>query len=117
MSQRERARLSNADGDRRGELTDTPSLLSVRFNGDVAEHESGWVPFVPGGLNEHLTAEARSRAEAAYQAEQERRGAVLGRVVVDVYENAAVPHVQGTSDSDHAADLVRRARVALEGWR
>lgn len=68
------------------------------FNGDVAEHESGWVPFVPGGSNEHLTAEARVRAEAAYQAEQERRGAALGRVVVDVYENAAVPHVQGTND-------------------
>ena len=42
---------------------------------------------------------------------------MLGRVVVDVYENEAVPQVQGTTDPAVAAELVRPAPAVLASWR
>ena len=83
----------------------------------MADEHSAWIGFVPGGSNDHLSPEARELAEAAYRARVDRRGTLLGRVLVDVYENEAVPQVQGTVDPAVAAELVRRAREALRTWR
>ena len=87
------------------------------LTGRVADEQSGWVGFVPGGPNDHLSPEERERAEAEYHARIEGRGRTLGRVVVDVYENEAVPQVQGATDPAVAAELVRRAREVLASWR
>ena len=83
----------------------------------MADDQSGWVGFVPGGANDHLSPEQRERAQAAYRRHVDRRGRALGRVLVDVYEHEAMPQVQGTADPEVAAELVRRAREALATWR
>ena len=96
---------------------DLPRSACGGLNGHVTEEPSPWVTFVPDERNEHLSPEERQQAEATLRAEAAQRGKHLGRVVVDVYERGEVPQTQGAVDPAEAAELVRRARVALEGWR
>jgi hypothetical protein len=85
---------------------------------------SGWVSYVPGGANEHLSAEQREAAGRLHREESERRGGHAARVVVELYENGeAVPQIQfpkghlDPTDGAAVSLLVRRAAAALAEWR
>jgi hypothetical protein len=95
---------------------------------DVNDNEHGWVAYLPGTKNEHLLPAARDRVTRAHDEVQHRRGRLVARVVVEVYENReAVPQVQFPSEPPdeadrndrvrQAADAVRQAVVALTDWR
>jgi hypothetical protein len=87
--------------------------------------DSEWIGWFPGGTNEHLTPEQLERVEKHHRDWVARRGKPVARVVVDVYENEAVPQVQfpgdcqlgAHSDSSEIRAAVERAAAALADWR
>lgn len=85
---------------------------------------SGWVSYVLGGANEHLSPEQREAAGRLHREESERRGGHVARVVVELYENGeVVPQIQFSqghvdpTDGAAVSGLVRRAAAALAEWR
>ncbi len=93
-------------------------------NGHMAQ-DHGWISYVGGGDNSHLTEEQRLRVEGAIRERRESRGGLLGVVQVRVYENACEAQVsfpQGSmlgveTEGPVIADMVARARTELADWR
>jgi hypothetical protein len=86
----------------------------------------GWVSWGPGGPRQDAPPEARDevpRLEAEHKA---RRGRLVARVEVEVYENGeCLPQVTfppdgilvPTDDTGRIAEVVRAARNTLDDWR
>jgi hypothetical protein len=86
----------------------------------------GWVGWGPGGPSRDVPLEVRKevlRGEAEHKA---RRGRLVARVEVEVYESGeCLPQVAfppggvltPTDDGLRIAEMVRAARDALDGWR
>jgi hypothetical protein len=91
----------------------------------VTTNENGWVSYVGGGDNSHLTEEQRQLVEERIRQRQESRGALLGVVEVRVYENECEPQItfpQGAvlgidSGAPALSEMVVRARAELGNWR
>ena len=87
-------------------------------------NDHGWISYVGGGDNSHLTDEQRHVVEERIRRRHEERGALLAIVEVRVYEHGAEPGVgfpEGAllgveTDSEVVAEVVARARAELENW-
>jgi len=87
--------------------------------------ENGWVSYVGGGDNSHLSEEQRQLVEERIRQRQETRGGLLGVAQVRVYENGCEPQVtfpQGAllgidSGAPAISEMVLRARTELANWR
>ena len=87
--------------------------------------DEGWVTYVVGRRNDHLTPEQREFIEKERKARQERRGRLLAVVEVRVYENDTDPQVsfppgailEPVSDEADILEVVGRAEEALAAWR
>jgi hypothetical protein len=86
--------------------------------------DEGWVTYVLGGENGHLTEEQRRLIEEEMRRRTERRGRLLAVVEVRVYENETEPQVsfppgallKPESDGREIIEVVERARVDLAVW-
>jgi hypothetical protein len=91
----------------------------------MAESAGKWYGFGAGGPGEDLPEDVRQELLRRQAERRERRGRLLARVEVEVWENGeAVPRVslppevvRSVEDSDQIADVVRIAREALADWR
>jgi transposase len=91
----------------------------------MATNEHGWISYVGGGDNSHLTEDQRQMVEERIRERQEQRGGLLGVVEVHVYEHGC--HQQVTfphgsllgveTDASIISEMVARARAELANWR
>jgi hypothetical protein len=91
----------------------------------MATNDHGWISYVGGGDNSHLTDEQRQLVEERIRERQERQGGLLGVVEVRVFENGC--HQQVTfphgsllgieTDASVISEMVARARAELANWR
>jgi hypothetical protein len=89
------------------------------------ESTGRWYAFGPGGPSEDLPENVRQELLSGVAERRGRRGRLLARVEVYVWENGqADPQVSfppeavlSVEDSDRIADVVRVAREALVDWR
>jgi len=89
---------------------------------DRSDGRSGWFSYTnaPSG-RDHLAPEIRAQVEE----HQQRRGRLLCKVLVSVYEHDTVPSVafpagalfNVETDAGEVTDAVNRARDALQTWR
>jgi hypothetical protein len=97
----------------------------VDHNRTMTTNKHGWVSYVGGGDNSHLTDGQREMVEERIRLRRERNGGLLGVVEVRVYENGC--HQQVTfppgslygveTDSSAISEMVARARAELANWR
>jgi hypothetical protein len=91
----------------------------------MTTNEHGWISYVGGGDNSHLTDEQRQTVEERIRERQEQRGGLLGVVVVRVYEHGCHQQVNfpdGSllgveTDASVISGMVARARAELANWR
>jgi len=91
----------------------------------MATNDSGWISYVGGGDNGHLTDDKRKMVEDGNRERQEQRGVLLGIVEVSVYEHGCHQQVsfpQGSllgveSDPSVISEIVARASAELANWR
>jgi hypothetical protein len=91
----------------------------------MTTNDHGWISYVGGSDNSHLTQEQRDFVEERIRQRNESRGGLLGVVEVRVYENACEPQVtfpQGAllgvdSGAPAISKMVARARAELGNWR
>ncbi|MDR3649599.1 MAG: hypothetical protein P4L20_10950 [Acidimicrobiales bacterium] len=91
----------------------------------MEEPTGRWYSCGPGGPSEDLPADVRQELLRRKEERGERRGPLLARVDVYVWENGeADPQVSfpptavlSVEDRDRIADVVRIARDALADWR
>lgn len=84
-----------------------------------------WYSYGPGGLDDDLPEGLREEILRRRAETEERRGHLLARVVIQIWENGeAVPSVNvrpegplSVEDTAGIAEAVRIARDALDGWR
>jgi hypothetical protein len=91
----------------------------------MATNDHGWISYVGGGDNSHLTDEQRQLVEERIRERQERQGGLLGVVEVRVFENGC--HQQVTfphgsllgveTEASVISEMVARARAELANWR
>ena len=87
--------------------------------------DEGWVTYVVGRRNDHLTQEQREFIEKERKERQARRGRLLAVVEVRVYENDTDPQVsfppgavlEAVSDEKEILEVVDRAQESLAAWR
>ena len=100
--------------------------LPIRVhNGFVATNEHGWISYVGGSDNSHLTDEQRQMVEERIRERQEQRGGLLGVVEVTVYEHGCHQQVNfplGSllgveTDASVISEIVARASAELANWR
>lgn len=93
---------------------------------DPMASDHGWISYVGGGDNSHLTDDQRRFMEERMRERREAQGRLLCVVQVQVYENAAVPQVNlphdaamtvGETSQAEIAQAVARARDQLARWR
>jgi hypothetical protein len=90
----------------------------------MATNKHGWISYVGGGDNAHLTDSQRQMAEDANRARQDERGSLLGVVEVSVYEHGCLPQVSFPqrsllgveSDASVISEIVARASAELANW-
>jgi hypothetical protein len=91
----------------------------------MTTNEHGWVSYVGGGDNSHLTDDQRELVEERIRLRRASRGGLLGVVQVRVYENGCEPQVtfpHGAllgidSGTPAISEMVARARAELADWR
>ena len=91
----------------------------------MATNEHGWISYVGGSDNSHLTDEQRQMAEERIRERQEQRGGLLGVVEVYVYEHGCheqviFPHgslLGVETDASVISEIVARASAELANWR
>ena len=91
----------------------------------MATNQHGWISYVGGSDNAHLTDSQLQMAEDAHRARQNWRGSLLGVVEVSVYEQGCLPQVsfpQGSllgveSDASVISELMARASAELAAVR
>jgi hypothetical protein len=91
----------------------------------MATNENGWISYVGGSDNSHLTDEQRQIVEESIRERQEQRGGLLGVVEVSVYEHGCHQQVnfpQGSllgveTDASVISEIVARASAELANWR
>jgi hypothetical protein len=91
----------------------------------MATNEHGWLSYVGGGDNSHLTDEQRLMVEQRIRERQEQQGGLLGVVEVRVFEHGCEPQVSfpGGSlpgvetDAAIISEMAARARAELANWR
>jgi hypothetical protein len=91
----------------------------------MEEPTGKWYSYGPGGPGEDIPEDIRQELQRQREERKERRGRLLARVDVYVWENGeAVPQVSfppeaalSVEDTDRIADVVRIAREALADWR
>jgi hypothetical protein len=91
----------------------------------MATNEHGWLSYVGGGDNSHLTDEQRLMVEQRIRERQEQQGGLLGVVEVRVFEHGCEPQVSFPGGSlpgvETAAaiisEMAARARAELANWR
>jgi hypothetical protein len=91
----------------------------------MATNEHGWISYVGGSDNSHLTDEQRQMVEERIRERQEQRGGLLGVVEVSVYEHGChqqvnFPHgslLGVETDASVISEMVARASAELANWR
>jgi hypothetical protein len=86
--------------------------------------DHGWVSYVGGGDNSHLSEEQRQLIEERIRQRRESRGDLLGVVQVRVYEHGCEPQVTFPheallgveTDASVISAMVARAREELAEW-
>jgi hypothetical protein len=97
----------------------------VVHNRTMTTNGHGWVSYVGGGDNSHLTDEQRAMVEERIRRREESNGRLLGIVEVRVYENGCHQQVSFPSGSLYGvgtgsaaiSEMVARARAELANWR
>lgn len=111
--------LSAKSASTKDSVAPSPSDERNRRAGD-----EGWVTYVLGGENGHLTEEQRGLIEEEMRRRRERRGRLLAVLEVRVYENETEPQIffppgallKPDSDGREIIGVVERAREDLAVW-
>lgn len=91
----------------------------------MGEEITGWVSWGPGGPGEDVPPEVREELLRSRDERRERRGRLLARVEVEVYEtgeclaqvSAPPDSTLDLSDTETIAGVVQAARDELGRWR